>query len=65
MVDLGTPMSIHRDRRADDSAEERDASRQGLRQWWSELSLAGKVLIPTTGAVLVFVTLNALPPLVI
>jgi hypothetical protein len=57
-------MSIHQNDRTDDSRDERDASRQSMRGWWEQLSLAGKVLIPTTAAVLVFVTANALPPFV-
>ncbi len=36
-------MSIQRNDRSDDSAEERDAAPQNLRLWWSELSLAAKV----------------------
>ncbi len=57
-------MSSHRDDRADDPADERGESMRMLRNWWTELSVAAKVLIPTTGAVLVFVTANALPPFV-
>ncbi len=57
-------MSSHPDDRADDPADEQGQSMPMLRNWWTELSVAAKVLIPTTGAVLLFVTANALPPFV-
>ena len=57
-------MDMHRDSRNDDPDNDRDASLPALRSWWSELSTAAKVLIPTAGAVLVFVTASAVPPLV-
>ena len=55
-------MSIHRDDEPTDSARERDGSLPVL--WWSELSPAAKLLIPTAAVVLVFVSGTALPPLV-
>jgi hypothetical protein len=59
-----TLMSMHRDPRTDDSGNDQDASIPRLRSWWSELSPAAKVLIPTAATVFVFVTATALPPLV-
>lgn len=57
-------MSSDHDTRNQDPAEERDPSTPMLRGWWTELSVAAKVLIPTTALVLVFVTANVLPPFV-
>jgi hypothetical protein len=58
------PMSTRRDSQADDPADERDSTTPLLRSWWMELSFPAKVLIPLTGAMLVFVTANALPAFV-
>jgi hypothetical protein len=58
-------MSMHRDPQTDDSGDDRDPSLPPLRGWWSELSPAAKVLIPTAAAVFVFVTASAVPPLVL
>jgi hypothetical protein len=55
----------NRDDRNSGSADERDGSLPLLRAWWSDLSLAGKVLIPTTALVLVIVTGNALPSFIL
>lgn len=57
-------MSSQHNDLTDESTEERDASMPMLRTWWTELSPAGKVLIPTTAAVLLVVTVSAVPPLV-
>ncbi|MFC0680285.1 hypothetical protein ACFFGH_20820 [Lysobacter korlensis] len=54
-------MSSKRENSTDDPDRERDASVPLLRTWWSELSVAAKVLVPMTAAVLVFVTANAMP----
>ena len=57
-------MSMQRDQHNDDSADERDSSLPVLRGWWSELSPAAKLLIPTSAVVLAFVAASAVPPLV-
>jgi hypothetical protein len=57
-------MSSHQNEHMDDPTVERDGAQPALRNWWSELSGAAKILIPTTAVVLVFVTANALPSLV-
>jgi hypothetical protein len=55
-------MSQRRDESTSDRDNERDPSLPALRGWWSELSPAAKLLIPTSAAMLVFVSANALPP---
>jgi hypothetical protein len=52
------------DEHTDDPADERDGSLPILKTWWTELSVAGKVLVPTTALVLVFVTANTIPAFV-
>jgi hypothetical protein len=54
----------NRHERNDDPADERDGSLPMLKSWWTELSVAGKVLIPTTALVFLFVTANTLPAFV-
>ena len=58
-------MSSNREPHTDDPAPEQEGSLPVLRSWWSELSPAAKILIPTSAAMLVFVTVSAVPPFVV
>jgi hypothetical protein len=58
-------MSTRSDERDDDRSDERQSSMPILRNWWSELSPAARVLIPTSAAVLLFVFVGALPPVLV
>jgi hypothetical protein len=44
-----------------DRSDDRNNAVPLLRSWWAELPVSAKVLVPLTGAILVFVTFSAIP----